>query len=218
MSSALPSVLRFEVYVCTARARSRGEWFPRQTGFRAPRAGVGGGGGGPSDLENCAYLWKKSLLRPWQIFSFSSFWKIEVEQSAKNVALIPFCTEQCALIRLLEFFEPINSQGKPAVGESERTEVWSYIKGLKSEVKLRAFGQINDLISSIDLQCTCTQSRILAAKIWRRSLQSRFREQFLSTSRFTDIKNGRLHGVTKTSLPISETHYSIFIWYSPTSV
>ena len=58
-------------------------------------------------------------------------------------------------------------------------------------VKLRAFGQINDLISSIDLQCTCSQSRILAVKVWRRTLQSRFREQFLSTSRFTDIKNGR---------------------------
>ena len=39
------------------------------------------------------------------------------------------------MIRLLEFFEPINSQGKTAVGESERTEVLSYIKRLKSEVK-----------------------------------------------------------------------------------
>ena len=28
----------------------------------------------------------------------------------------------------------INSLGKPAVGGSERTEVWNYIKRLKSEV------------------------------------------------------------------------------------
>ena len=54
----------------------------------------------------------------------------------------------------------------------------------------RLFDQINDLIlSSFDLQCTCTQSRILAIHISHNALQSRFTEQFFSTSRFMDTKN-----------------------------
>ena len=33
-----------------------------------------------------------------------------------------------------DLWEAINSLGKPAVGGSEHTEVWNYIKRLKSEV------------------------------------------------------------------------------------
>ena len=56
---------------------------------------------------------------------------------------------------------------------------------------LRSFGQIYHLFSSIDLYCTCKQSRILAVHVSRSALQSRFTKQFFSTSRFTDTKNGR---------------------------
>ena len=56
---------------------------------------------------------------------------------------------------------------------------------------LRSFGQIYRLFSSIDLKCTCKQSRILAVHVSRSALQSRFTEQFFSTSRFTDTNNGR---------------------------
>ena len=52
---------------------------------------------------------------------------------------------------------------KPAEGESECTEVCSYIKRLKSELKSShqtlvkvVWPWINDLFSSIDLQCACS--------------------------------------------------------------
>ena len=61
---------------------------------------------------------------------------------------------------------------KPAVGGSECTEVCSCIKRLKSEVKSShqtlvkvIWPWIIELFSSIDLQCMCTQSRILAFHI-----------------------------------------------------
>ena len=105
--------------------------------------------------------------------------------------------KQSASIRLLEFYEPITSLGKPAVGEFERPEVWSYIKRLKSEVKsshqmlVKVVWPNQQFIYFLDLQCTCTQSRILAVHVSWSALQSRLTEQFFSTSRFTDTKNGR---------------------------
>ena len=72
MSSALLSVLRFEVYVCTARERSRGERFHRQTGFRVPRGWGVGGVGAKRFGELCVTL-KKILATPLTIFTFSNF-------------------------------------------------------------------------------------------------------------------------------------------------
>ena len=50
---------------------------------------------------------------------------------------------------------------------------------------------INDIFSSTDLQCMCTQSRILAVHVSQSALQSIFTEHFFSTSRFMDTKNGQ---------------------------
>ena len=70
-------------------------------------------------------------------------------------------------------------------------------------------GQINDLISSIYLQCTCTHSRILAVQVSRRSLQSRFTEFFYQASRDSRALKMIDHGVTKISLPPS-----LYLWFS----
>ena len=72
MSSALLSVLRFEVYVCTARERSRGERFRHQTGFRVPRGWGVEGVGAKRFGELCVTL-KKILATPLTIFTFSNF-------------------------------------------------------------------------------------------------------------------------------------------------
>ena len=89
----------------------------------------------------------------------------------------------------------INYPGKPAVNGSEHTEVWSYIKRLKSEVKsshqmlVKVVWPKNRFI--FYLQCMCTQWGILAVYVSRNALQSRFTEHFFSKSWFTDTKNGR---------------------------
>ena len=49
---------------------------------------------------------------------FHASQKIEVVQNAKNVTLVPFCKTVSASIRVLNFYEPIDSQEKPAIGES----------------------------------------------------------------------------------------------------
>ena len=72
----------------------------------------------------------------------------------------------------------INSLGKPAVGGSKRTEVRSYIKIPKSEVKsshqmlFKVVWPNEQFIffNIIDLQCTCIQLRILAVYISRSAL------------------------------------------------
>ena len=58
---------------------------------------------------------------------------------------------------------------------------------------VKLFVRIKDLFSLIDVQCMCKQKllRILIVQVSRTALQSRFTEQFFSTSRFTDTKNGR---------------------------
>ena len=56
-------------------------------------------------------FWVSRVIK--QIFMFSLFSKIEVVQNVKYITLFPFCK---------------------AVGGSERTEVLTYIKRLKSEV------------------------------------------------------------------------------------
>ena len=53
-----------------------------------------------------------------QTFTFLHF-----VQNAKTVMLVPICKTVSVSSRLLKFYEPINSQGKPAVCESECTEV-----------------------------------------------------------------------------------------------
>ena len=91
----------------------------------------------------------------------------------------------------------INSPGKPAIHGSEHTDVWSYIKRLKSEVQSShqmpdkvVWPKKTDLFSSIDLPCMWTQWRILAVYVSLSALQSIFTEQFFSKSWFTDTKNG----------------------------
>ena len=61
--------------------------------------------------------------------------------------------------------------------EGEQGGLTSRVHGQQFYV-LRVTKQI---ISSTDLQYTCTQSRILAVQVSRSSLQSRFTEQFFST-------------------------------------
>ena len=46
-----------------------------------------------------------------QIFTFLRF-----VQNAKTVMLVPICKTVSVSSRLLKFYEPINSQGKPTVG------------------------------------------------------------------------------------------------------
>ena len=73
-----------------------------------------------------------SLTRKLTEFTFSRLSKIEVVQNVKNVTLVPFCKTECIDYKRCA---AINSPGKPAVGWSERIEVGSDIKRLKSEVK-----------------------------------------------------------------------------------
>ena len=70
----------------------------------------------------------------------------------------------------------------------QEIQTWILIKPPDASPVL---GQINDLISSIYLQCTCTHSRILAVQVSRRSLQSQFTEFLSGITRFTGTKNGR---------------------------
>ena len=76
-----------------------------------------------------------------------------------------------------------------------RSQLWVGLITLKcavtSKIPLRSFCQINDLLSSTDLQCTCSQSRISEVHVSKSALQSRFTKQFFDISRFTDTKNGR---------------------------
>ena len=55
---------------------------------------------------------------------------MEVVQNATTVMLVPIRKTVSVSSGLLKFYEPINSQGKPAVGR----EVWSYLKRFKSEI------------------------------------------------------------------------------------
>ena len=76
--------------------------------------------------------------------------------------------------------------------KSEVTSKASKVKlNQAARCQLRSFGQINDLISSIHLQCMSTVQRFLAVHVSWRTLQSLFTEQFFSKSRFTDTKNCR---------------------------
>ena len=70
-----------------------------------------GGGGGVHLQQFCVSRVTK------QIITFSHFLKIEVVQNVKNVTIVHF-VNQSASIRLLEFYEPMNSQRKPASGSS----------------------------------------------------------------------------------------------------
>ena len=81
---------------------------------------------------------------------------------------------------------------------------------------------INELFSSIDLPCTCKQSRILAVQVSRSTLRTRFTEQFFSTSLFTDSKNSRsrrhenkLAPLNKDNFLTHPPHLSIFFLASP---
>ena len=154
-----------------------------------------------------------------QIFTFSRFSKIEVVQNVKNVTLVPFCKTECfdgylskltGVLRILWKTLPGYKFPREASFTVSLSPVKCEVTSKDSKVKLnqatrcwlRSFGQINELFSSIDLQCTCKQSRILAVQVSRSAPQSRFTEQFFSTSLFTDSKIVD-RGVTKISLPPS---------------
>ena len=84
---------------------------------------------------------------------------------------------------------------------------------------------INELFSSIELQCTCKQSRILVVQVSRTTLQTRFTEQFFSTSLFTDSKNSRsrcqenkLAPLNKDNFLTHPPHLSIFCFGQPKSL
>ena len=128
-----------------------------------------------------------------------------------------FCKIECfnyILASSLEFYEPyekhhlaIDSLGNPAV----------IAKDLKVKLnqatrcQLRSFDQINDLFSSIDVQCMCKQSRILAVQVSQTALQLRFTEQFFSTSQFTDAKNSQSqHHESKLAPPPPPLLFGIF--------
>ena len=78
----------------------------------------GGGGGQGRSVSSRVHEQQFCVSRVTkQIITFSRFLKIEVVQNVKNVTIVHF-VNQSASIRLLEFYEPMNSQRKPASGSS----------------------------------------------------------------------------------------------------
>ena len=111
----------------------------------------------------------------------------------------------------------MNSPGKPAVAGSEHTEVWSYIKRLKSEVKSShqmlvkvVWPKKPDLFSSIDLQCMCRQWRTFGSLCFTECTSIKIHRTVFSKSRFTDTKNGWSQHHENTLAP-PPLHWN---WYS----
>ena len=107
-----------------------------------------------------------------------------------NVTLAPICKTECFAYILRKHCAAINSLGKPAVGGSDRTDVWIYIERLESEVKsshqmvVKAVW-LNYMIffCSIDLQCPRRNIRGLWQFRFHKVHFNRwFTEEFPSTS------------------------------------
>ena len=67
--------------------------------------------------------------------------------------------------------------------------------------QLRSFGQINDLFSSIDLQCTCTQTRIFAVQAFHGDHFNHNSQNSFSVHHNSRTPKMVDHVVTKISLP-----------------